>query len=58
MEKRIDAEGLIRLMERTLESLAQDLGADAPFVRGFIFATEVLKMEAGKPLTGDASCKS
>jgi 4-diphosphocytidyl-2C-methyl-D-erythritol kinase len=55
MEKRIDAEGLIRLMERTLESLAQDLGADAPFVRGFIFATEVLKMEAGKSVTGAAS---
>ena len=58
MEKRVDAEGLMRLMERTLKSLVQDLGHDAPFVRGFRFAAETVKMEAEKPATGDASCKS
>ena len=58
MEKRVDAEGLMRLMERTLESLVQDLGDDVPFVRGFRLATAMIKMEAEKPATGDASCKS
>jgi hypothetical protein len=41
-----------------LKSLVQDLGDDAQFVRGFRFATTVVKMEAEKPATGDASCKS
>ena len=58
MEKRVNAEGLMRLMERTLKSLVQGLGDDAQFVRGFRFATTVVKMEAEKPATGDASCKS
>jgi hypothetical protein len=52
LKNRVDTESLMRLMKRTLESLAKDLGHDAPFVRGFRFAAETVKMEAEKPTTG------
>jgi len=45
MAEVVDTENLMRLMERILESLVRDLGEDAPFVRGFRFATETVKTE-------------